>query len=314
MELLREKAALEKTISAFKLLESSIRDDAELLEISEDEPDLIVQISKNSITLERKLEKMKVEAMFSSETDSCDAFVEINSGAGGTESQDWAEMLERMYVRWGEIHEFKTEVLHRIDGEEAGIKQSIVRISGENVFGWLKFETGVHRLVRVSPFNAQGKRQTSFASLLVLPVIESSTTIQINPSDLKIDTYRSSGAGGQHVNTTDSAIRVTHLPTGIVVTCQNNRSQHRNKEEAMKVLLSRLYELEERKKRDQKDSVEKDDISWGNQIRNYVLHPYKLVKDTRTDKESQHPDKILNGEIDEFLLECILKLSKKIDQ
>jgi len=209
-------------------------------------------------------------------------------------------------LRWATNHKFKTEVVHRLQGEEAGIKQSIFRITGKNAYGWLKTETGIHRLVRISPFNSQGKRQTSFASVLILPDVDEKINVQINPNDIKIDTYRSSGAGGQHVNTTDSAVRITHIPSGIVVTCQNQRSQMQNKQEAMRMLTARIYEMEERKKRQKKESVEKDDISWGNQIKNYVLHPYKLVKDTRTGYETSNTERILDGDIDDFLHQALL--------
>ena len=309
---LKEKVSCSKLIDAFTKVKIERDDLEEILEITEDgEIDDLKSIKSSVENLDKKTAKLKVEGMFKEEADSFGAFVEINSGAGGTESQDWAEILERIYIRWAENKGFKVEVINRLAGEEAGIKNAILKIEGENVYGWLKHETGVHRLVRVSPFNAQGKRQTSFASLLVLPLIENITNIVINPSDLKIDTYRASGAGGQHVNTTDSAVRITHIPTGVVSACQDGRSQFKNKEEAMKMLYSKLYEMEERKKREQKDSIEKDDVSWGSQIRNYVLHPYKLVKDTRTGHETLNSDKVLNGEIDEFLIDCILKLNKK---
>ncbi len=311
-KILKEKSAISKVLDHFHNLKNERNDLEELLEMTADEDlDDIKSIAKDVKILDAKITKLKVEGMFKEEADTFGAFVEINSGAGGTESQDWAEILERVYIRWAEAKSFKLEVINRLVGEEAGIKNCILKIEGENAYGWLKHETGIHRLVRVSPFNAQGKRQTSFASLLVTPLVENVTNIVINPSDLKIDTYRSSGAGGQHVNTTDSAVRITHLPTGIVVACQDGRSQFKNKEEAMRMLYSKLYEMEERKKREHKDSIEKDDVSWGNQIRNYVLHPYKLVKDTRTEYETQNTERVLNGEIDDFLMECILKLNKK---
>lgn len=311
-KILKERVAIEKTLKAFKEIKQERDDLEELIDMTEDSATSdILQLAKSAIILQEKISKLKVEGMFKEEADAFGAFVEINSGAGGTESQDWAEILERIYIRWAEDKKFKVEVVDRLAGEEAGIKSTILKIEGENVYGWLKHETGVHRLVRVSPFNAQGKRQTSFASLLVLPIVDTVTNIVINPSDLKIDTYKSSGAGGQHVNTTDSAVRITHIPTGVIVACQSGRSQFKNKDEAMKMLYSKLYEIEERKKREHKDAIEKDDVSWGNQIRNYVLHPYKLVKDTRTSFETLNTDKVLNGEIDDFLIDCILKLNKK---
>jgi peptide chain release factor 2 len=306
---LKKNSLLSKTLSKFDEITKEAEYINELLDLTvEENTDDLNNLNRDLLKLENTVSTLKVQAMFKNATDSSDAFVEINPGAGGTESQDWAENLERIYLRWAALRGFKVETVNRLSGEEAGIKNVILKIEGENVYGWLKHETGVHRLVRVSPFNAQGKRQTSFASVLVLPILEETGEIKINPSDIKIDTYKSSGAGGQHVNTTDSAVRITHIPTGIVVACQDGRSQHKNKEQAFKVLLSRLYELEERKKRQQKDSIEKDDISWGNQIRNYVLHPYKLVKDTRTKFETSNTEKILNGEIDDFLKDCIIKL------
>lgn len=308
--LLKQRSSVAKILSGFKLIKSEFNDLEELLEITDENTADIKLIAQSVDELFARVLDLKISGMFSEESDGFGAFIEINSGAGGTESQDWAEILERIYIRWAERKGFKVEVIDRLNGEEAGIKNSTLKIEGENVYGFLKYETGVHRLVRVSPFNAQGKRQTSFASLIVTPLVADVTNIVINPSDLKIDTYRSSGAGGQHVNTTDSAVRITHLPTGIVASSQSGRSQFKNKEEAMQMLYSKLYELEERKKKERRDSVEKDDISWGNQIRNYVLHPYKLVKDTRTKYETANSDKILNGEIDEFLINCILKLKK----
>jgi peptide chain release factor 2 len=314
-KILKEKSAASKILETFETLKKEKDELEELIEITtEEDVNDIKLIAGNVKLLDEKIAKLKIEGMFKEEADSFGAFVEINSGAGGTESQDWAEILERIYLRWAESKGFKVEIINRLMGEEAGIKNSILKIEGENVYGWLRYETGVHRLVRVSPFNAQGKRQTSFASLLVLPLVENVTNIVINPSDLKIDTYRASGAGGQHVNTTDSAVRITHIPTGVVAACQDGRSQFKNKEEAMRMLYSKLYEIEERKKRERKDSIEKDDVSWGNQIRNYVLHPYKLVKDTRTNYETLNSEKVLNGEIEDFLIACILKLSKKSQQ
>ena len=311
-KILKEKSSISKVLESFHNLKQERDDLEELLEMTTDDDVTDIKSIANDVKiLDSKISKLKVEGMFREEADTFGAFVEINSGAGGTESQDWAEILERVYIRWAEAKGFKLEVINRLVGEEAGIKNCILKIEGENVYGWLKHETGIHRLVRVSPFNAQGKRQTSFASLLVTPLVENVTNIVINPSDLKIDTYRASGAGGQHVNTTDSAVRITHLPTGIVAACQDGRSQFKNKEEAMRMLYSKLYEMEERKKREHKDSIQKDDVSWGNQIRNYVLHPYKLVKDTRTGHETQNAERVLNGDIDDFLMDCILKLNKK---
>jgi peptide chain release factor 2 len=241
--------------------------------------------------------------MLSGEADGNDAFLEVNAGAGGTESQDWAEMLLRMYMRWAEQHGYKVEAVEETPGEEAGIKSATVKVVGENAYGWLKTESGVHRLVRISPFDGQARRHTSFASVWVYPVIDDRIEVEINDKDLKVDTYRASGAGGQHVNRTDSAVRITHLPTGIVVACQTDRSQHRNRAIAMDMLRARLYEQELQKRRAESDAIEaqKTDIGFGHQIRSYVLHPYKMVKDLRTGVESGNPQAILDGDLDRFL-------------
>jgi len=237
------------------------------------------------------------------EADQNNSFLEIHAGAGGTESQDWAQMLQRMYVRWAESNKFDISLLQESKGEEAGIKSSILKISGDYVYGWLKRESGIHRLVRISPFDSNKRRHTSFASIWVYPEIDNKVEIEINEGDLRIDTYRASGAGGQHVNKTDSAVRITHMPTNIVVQCQSDRSQHKNKSNAMAMLKSRLYELElqKRKEEEHKINSEKKDIGWGNQIRSYVLHPYKLIKDLRTNYESSNVNNVLDGNIDQFL-------------
>jgi peptide chain release factor 2 len=310
IKLLKEKTSLEREINMFSNISSQVQGYYEILEIADD--DILKEIAQALPKFQKQIEVIEINAMFTEESDKLGVILEINSGAGGTESQDWSQMLERMYLRWAEDKQFKVQTIHRLDGEEAGIKQVILQIEGENCYGMLKYETGVHRLVRVSPFNAQNKRQTSFASVLVTPLVDDSITIDINPADLKIDTYRSSGAGGQHVNTTDSAVRITHMPTGVVAACQNQRSQLQNRDTAMKWLMSKLYEIEERKRQAQKDSVEKDDVSWGNQIRNYVLHPYKLVKDTRTNHEDMNTQRVLDGGLDEFISKMIHK-SKKYD-
>ena len=312
IKVLKEKASLERYIAEFELVSSTIEGYAEIIEIADDE--IRNEIFKELPKLIEKMKFMEMAEMFSDEADKLGVVLEINSGAGGTESQDWAEMLERMYIRWAEEKKFKMEIVNRLHGEEAGIKQSIMTIEGENAYGMLKYETGVHRLVRVSPFNAQNKRQTSFASVLVTPLVDETITININPSDIRTDTYRSSGAGGQHVNVTDSAVRMTHIPTGVVAACQNQRSQLQNRETAMKMLMSKLYELEERKRQAKRDSVEKDDVSWGNQIRNYVLHPYKLVKDTRTAHEEMNTQKVLDGGIDDFIFKMITFSKKGKDE
>ena len=247
--------------------------------------------------------KMELESLLSGEADGNDSFLEIHAGAGGTESQDWAEMLVRMYTRWAEAHGYKVEWLEESAGEEAGIKSSTVRILGENAYGWLKTESGVHRLVRISPFDAGGRRHTSFASVWAYPVIDDDIAIEIEDKDLRIDTYRASGAGGQHVNRTDSAVRITHLPTNIVVQCQNDRSQHRNRAAAMIMLRARLYEreLQRREAEAQAEHQAKSDIGWGHQIRSYVLQPYQMVKDLRTNVEKSNPQAVLDGDLDDFM-------------
>ena len=242
------------------------------------------------------------------EADFNNAFVEIHAGAGGTESQDWAEILLRMYVRWAESKHLKVSLLQESRGDEAGIKSSTIKISGEFTYGWLKRESGIHRLVRISPFDSNKRRHTSFASIWVYPEIDDKIDIEINESDLRIDTYRASGAGGQHVNTTDSAVRITHIPTGVVVQCQSDRSQHKNKSNAMSMLKSRIYELEisKRKKEENKINSEKKEIGWGHQIRSYVLHPYKMIKDLRTNEETSNVNDILDGKIDKFLEKSLI--------
>ena len=237
--------------------------------------------------------------------------MEIHAGAGGTESQDWADMLRRMYMKWSSTKSFKLNIISEHKGEEAGLKSSTLRINGDYAFGWLKNESGIHRLVRISPFDSGARRHTSFASVWVYPVVDDSIELEIQEKDLRIDTYRSSGAGGQHVNTTDSAVRITHLPTKIVVQCQNDRSQHKNKETCMQMLKARLYnfELEKREKQSLGQQSQKKDIGWGHQIRSYVLHPYRLVKDNRTNFETSDPDKVLNGEIDSFLESSLFNLN-----
>ncbi len=265
-----------------------------------------------------KIRKLKIDAkkneikcFLSNDNDRLDCFLEIHAGAGGTESQDWAEMLRRMYIRWTSNKEFKFNLISEHKGEEAGIKSSTIKISGEYAFGYLKYESGIHRLVRISPFDSGARRHTSFASVWVYPVLDENINVEIFEKDLRIDTYRSSGAGGQHVNTTDSAVRITHLPTNIVVQCQNERSQHKNKETCMSMLKARLYEneLEKKEKEDKNIEKSKSEIGWGHQIRSYVLHPYRLVKDNRTGEESSDPDKVLDGNIDNFLESSLYKVN-----
>ncbi len=261
--------------------------------------------------LKVQVKKNEIKCFLSNDNDGLDCFLEIHAGAGGTESQDWAEMLRRMYVKWSSNKGYKYQLISEHKGEEAGIKSSTIKVNGEYVFGYLKHESGIHRLVRISPFDSGARRHTSFASVWVYPVLDENIKVDILEKDLRIDTYRSSGAGGQHVNTTDSAVRITHLPSNIVVQCQNERSQHKNKETCMTMLKARLYEHELKKKEKQEQNIEKSksDIGWGHQIRSYVLHPYRLVKDNRTSEESSDPDKVLDGNIDNFLESSLYKLN-----
>lgn len=291
---------MEKSLKELQELESEYKNLAELYDIAPDDPDVIAAIEKLSDAAHRA----KFITLFSDPADNNGAFLFIQAGAGGTEAQDWAQMLARMYARWAERHGFKCEVIEEHPGDTAGIKNITYRISGERAYGWLKNEIGVHRLVRISPFNANGKRQTSFASVDVWPDIDDSIEIEINDKDLRIDTYRSSGAGGQHVNKTDSAVRITHIPTGIVVTCQNERSQIQNREMAMKMLRSKLYELELQKRAEAENAAlaAQKKIEWGSQIRNYVLYPYQLVKDVRTGVEKTDSTAVLDGDLDDFML------------
>ena len=261
------------------------------------------ELLKNIIDLREVVKKNEIKCFLSNEADSLNCYIEIHAGAGGTESQDWAEMLRRMYLKWSAQKKFKSNLISEHKGDEAGIKSSTIKIEGEYSFGWLKKESGIHRLVRISPFDSGARRHTSFASIWVYPVVDENIKIEIMDKDLRIDTYRSSGAGGQHVNTTDSAVRITHLPTKIVVQCQNERSQHKNKETCMNMLRARLYDYEMKKKEKESQNFEssKSEIGWGHQIRSYILQPYRLVKDNRSNHESSNPDKVLDGEIDEFL-------------
>jgi peptide chain release factor 2 len=284
-------------------LRGTLSDSEELLELAEEDGELLSEVEEELGRVERVLEEQEVARLFSGEYDEGDAILTINPGAGGVDSQDWAEMLARMYRRWVERRGLGLEVIEYTEGEEAGIKSATFTVSGENAFGLLSAERGVHRLVRISPFDAGARRHTSFASVAVAPVVGEAVEVEIEEKDLKVDTYRASGAGGQHVNKTDSAVRITHLPTGIVAQCQNERSQHQNREVAMRVLRARLFEVE-REKREQEiaaQSGEKAEIEWGSQIRSYVLHPYKLVKDHRTGEETANVDRVLDGDIDAFI-------------
>ena len=302
---MRERTVLEKSIANFRALERGYKDSLELIELAEAEGDTGVAADAEATlkAIQTRAAKQELESLLSGEADGNDAFLEVHAGAGGTESQDWAQMLARMYVRWADDHGCKVEWIEESPGEEAGIKSATIRISGENAYGWLKTESGVHRLVRISPFDSNARRHTSFASVWVYPVIDDAIEIDIQEKDLRIDTYRASGAGGQHVNRTDSAVRITHLPTGIVVQCQNDRSQHRNRAQAFAMLKARLYEEELRKREAaiQKEHDAKSDIGWGHQIRSYVLHPYQMVKDLRTGVETSDSRGVLDGDIDRFL-------------
>jgi peptide chain release factor 2 len=307
-----QRSYLENGLAAVNKLQGDLASCCELIEMAEAENDLdtLAAAELELKNIQAFAKEKEIECLFGGEADKNHAFLEIHAGAGGTESHDWASMLYRMYTRWAERHNFKIEIIDYLDGEEAGIKYVTMKIFGADVYGWLKTESGVHRLVRISPFNSAGKRHTSFASVWVYPVVDSNFDIVINESELRIDTYRSSGAGGQHVNTTDSAVRITHLPTKIVVQSQNNRSQHRNKEECMAMLKSKLYELELQKKADalNKENAAKTEIGWGRQIRSYVLHPYQMVKDLRTGHVQNNSSEVLDGELDLYMLKSLERL------
>jgi len=300
-----ERRRLDEAISATRSIETDLADTSELIEMAEAEGD--EDMASEGVAalkaLAEKAERDKVAALLSGEADNNDTYIEINSGAGGTESQDWASMLQRMYARWAEQRGYKVELIDFNSGEQAGIKNATMLIKGAQAYGWAKTESGVHRLVRISPYDSAARRHTSFASVWVYPQIDDDIEIDIKESDLKIDTYRASGAGGQHVNTTDSAVRITHMPTGVIVACQNERSQHKNRATAMKMLKARLYERELAIREAAAADVEagKTDIGWGHQIRSYVLQPYQLVKDLRTGKTSTAPDDVLDGDLDPFM-------------
>jgi len=308
---LRELSQKRDIVNEWKQYHREAEDLALLLELTaEEESDgSLKELEAESKTLLEQVKNLELKGLLSAPEDRKNAILTIHPGAGGTESQDWAQMLMRMYLRWADRHRFKAEVLDLLAGEEAGIKSATIEIKGDYAFGYLKSEIGVHRLVRISPFDASGRRHTSFASVFVVPEVDEEIEIEINPNDLRIDTFRASGAGGQHVNRTDSAVRITHLPTGIVVTCQSERSQHKNKANALKILKARLYkkklEEEEAKKRELEES--KSEISWGNQIRSYVFHPYNMVKDHRTGHETSDIQRVMDGEIDDFIYAYLLK-------
>ncbi|MDJ0951263.1 MAG: peptide chain release factor 2 [Alphaproteobacteria bacterium] len=304
-KVMRERTRLEKSLAGFDELARELEDNLELLELAaaEDDAEMVAEAEAALTAIHARAAKQQLESLLSGEADPNDCFLEVHAGAGGTESQDWAEMLLRMYGRWAEARGYKLEWLEESPGEEAGIKSATVRVVGDNAYGWLKTESGVHRLVRISPFDAQSRRHTSFASVWIYPVIDESIEVEIEDKDLRVDTYRASGAGGQHVNKTDSAVRLTHLPTGIVVQCQNDRSQHRNRAAAMNMLRARLYEMELQKREEEAQATQeaKTDIGWGHQIRSYVLQPYQMVKDLRTNVEKGDAQGVLDGKIDEFL-------------
>lgn len=302
---MRERQSLADQIEGVVRLDRDVTDNVELIELGEAEGDqsIVAEAEDRLRNILVEADRRQTETMLSGEADGNDTFVEVHAGAGGTESQDWALMLLRMYVRWAEQHGYKVEHLEEHGGEEAGIKRATILVKGTNAYGWLKTESGVHRLVRISPFDAAARRHTSFASVGVYPAIDDAINIEIDPADVRTDTYRSSGAGGQHVNTTDSAVRLTHIPTGIQVVCQSERSQHKNRDTAWKMLRARLYESELKKREEaaMAEASSKTEIGWGHQIRSYVLQPYQLVKDLRTGVEHTNPPAVLDGDLDKFL-------------
>jgi peptide chain release factor 2 len=302
---MRERTSLEEKLGSLNRFEGELSDAATLVELGEAEQDEASEAEGLAQLKALQLEaaRLQFEALFSGEADANDAYIEVHAGAGGTESCDWARMLFRMYARWAERHKYKVEIIEETPGDEAGLKSATMVVKGRNAFGWAKTESGVHRLVRISPFDANARRHTSFASVWVYPVVDDRIEIDVNESDCRIDTYRSSGAGGQHVNKTDSAVRITHIPTGIVVACQSERSQHKNRSTAWNMLRARLYEREMEKREAAADALEagKTDIGWGHQIRSYVLQPYQLVKDLRTGATSGTPSEVLDGELDNFM-------------
>ncbi len=312
-EIQKEKNRLERILNRFEEAKNAVNDAKELFELAteEDDSETLAMLFDEAEALEEKVTKIEIETMLSGENDEKNAIVSIHPGAGGTESQDWASILYRMYLRWAERHGFKVEVLDYQEGEEAGIKDVSFIIKGENAYGYLKTENGIHRLVRISPFDSNARRHTSFASVMVSPEVDDDIDIVIEDKDIRVDTYRASGAGGQHVNKTDSAIRITHIPTGIVVQCQSDRSQHKNRATAMKMLKSRLYELELEKRKAEEEGIEKSEIGWGHQIRSYVLAPYQQVKDNRSNKAYSNVEAILDGDIDKIIEDVLIAEAKK---
>lgn len=304
-KLMSEKTALENNLNDYKEMADSLQSLYELAELADAEKDEAVtaDVLEQLKELRERTRRGELEALLSGEVDANDAFLEVHSGSGGTESQDWAEMLLRMYTRWADDHKYKVEYIEETEGDVAGLKSATIKISGHNAYGWLKSETGVHRLVRISPFDSNARRHTSFASIGVYPVIDDEIEIEINEADCRVDTYRASGAGGQHINKTDSAVRITHIPTGIVVQCQSQRSQFQNRDAAWKMLKARLYEIELKKREEKAQGIRdaQGDNGWGHQIRSYVLQPYKMVKDLRTEVETSDTKAVLDGDIDLFL-------------
>jgi peptide chain release factor 2 len=307
-----EHARASRKLGVFRQLESDVEDLEPLAELAEEDPDIASELEEQIAGVQSRLDALEEERLFSGPYDTGDALVTVNAGAGGTDAQDWAEMVLRMEMRWAEKRGFDVELLEASPGEEAGIKSATFRVKGENAYGLYGSEKGVHRLVRLSPFDSANRRQTSFAGVEVSPVVEEAAEVEIDDDDLQIDTYRASGAGGQHVNKTDSAVRITHKPTGIVVQCQNERSQSSNKAEAMAMLRSKLLELEERKRREEiaREKGEAQDVNFGSQIRSYVLHPYTMVKDHRTDYEMGDANRVLDGDLDGFVRSYLLKAAK----
>lgn len=307
---LQKQSQIKSDIDSFEELYKEFVCLEEFYELSDQ--DMLADLEKDTYDLLNKVKLKHIECLFSNEVDSFDCFLTVQSGVGGTDSNDWASILLRMYTRWAELYKkYSVELIDEVKGEEVGLKSATIKISGRMSYGWAKTESGIHRLVRISPFNANAKRHTSFASILVSPIINDNIEIQIRDKDIRIDTYRASGAGGQHVNKTDSAVRVTHIPTGIVVQCQNNRSQHRNKAEVLNVLRSRLYQLQLKEREEKFSNSDKTDVGWGHQIRSYVMQPYQIVKDSRTGIQSGDITRILDGDLDKFIVEALSIGEKK---
>ena len=302
---MRDRTKLQEQVDSVRRMEAALADAVGFAEMADEEgdEDSLAQARADLAALKQQAARAELEALLAGEADGNDAYVEINSGAGGTESQDWALMLMRMYTRWATAHGMSVDIVEETDGEQAGIKSATLQVKGVNAYGWLKTEAGVHRLVRISPYDSSARRHTSFASIWVFPVVDDTIEIEINPADVRVDTYRASGSGGQHVNKTDSAVRLTHIPTNVVVACQSERSQHQNRDRAWKMLRARLYELELQKREAAQQAIEdqKTDIGWGHQIRSYVLQPYQMVKDLRTDVETSDTQGVLDGDLDAFM-------------